>query len=179
MPSPKAHVIDTIEFVVSKDMQPGQKLLRMARDGRLLWVTIPENAIVEKTVTIKIDKLVPQSNTRYLEVLEKKREYKFRLSTWKAKRGMERAASNPKAFTQPRPTPPIYYPIPTSASANTLAAGSTSATPADSMAVDNDDDDEEEDDDDDEHHHHHQLKEEVVEEDDEEEDDVPFWELFE
>ena len=112
MSSPKFRAPNSIEFRVTKDMQPGQKLLRMARDGRLLWVAIPEDAVVGKVVAIKIDDLVPQSSTRYLEVLEKKREYKLKLCIWKARRGGERAAGNAKAFTEARPVPPIYYPVP-------------------------------------------------------------------
>jgi hypothetical protein len=113
MPSPKAYAVNTIELMVSKDIQPGQKVKRMARDGRLLWITIPKDIVVGKVVAIKIDTLVPQSNVRYLEVLEKKREYKLQLCIWKAKRGGERAAGNAKAFTEARPVSPIYYPIPT------------------------------------------------------------------
>ena len=113
MPSPKSHKANTMEFVVPKGATAGQPLLRMARDGRLIWVTLPDNAVVGKTIAIKIEPLVPQSNARYLEVLEKKREYKSQLDIWKAKRGGERAASNPKSFTLKRPVPPAYYPIPT------------------------------------------------------------------
>ena len=88
-------------------------MLRMARDGRLVWITLPEDAVSGKRITIHIGAAEPQSSVMYAKVLAAKRNYKDTLGQWKARRGGERAAFNAKAFTDPRPTPPIYYPIPT------------------------------------------------------------------
>ena len=113
MAPPKAITLDTIEFVVPKGSYPGQKLLRMARDGRLIWVTIPDDAVVGKSVVIKIDPQVPQSHIRYSELVTAKDEYMTKLGQWKAQRSGARASSDPKSFSLPRPVPPSYYPIPT------------------------------------------------------------------
>ena len=108
-----SHCIDVIEMTVPPNGAPGQKLLRMARDGRLVWITLPEDAVSGKRITIHIGAQEPQSSVMYAKVLATKEQYRNKLRQWKAKRGGERAASSAVPFTEPRPTPPIYYPIPT------------------------------------------------------------------
>jgi len=100
-------------MIVPPNSTPGQKMLRMARDGRLVWITLPDDAVSGKRITIHIGAAEPQSFATYARVYAAKEKYKNELRQWKAKRGGERAAFNARAFTDPRPTPPIYYPIPT------------------------------------------------------------------
>ena len=112
MPPKKHNEISTLTYTVPYDKNPGDMFERMARDGRLFWVTIPKDAKPGQKVSVHIGINETQSDKRYQEMKAAKLDYQNKLKAWRAKRGGMRAAQESTAMLPERPRPPNYYLIP-------------------------------------------------------------------
>ena len=112
MSSKKQNADLTLTYTVPCDKSPGDMFERMARDGRLFWVTIPKDAKPGQQVCVHIGKNETQSDKRYQEMKATKLAYQNKRKAWRAKRGGMRAAQESTAMLPERPRPPNYYSIP-------------------------------------------------------------------